>query len=231
MLFMTVPTAGTRPNLLTALVRDCGLPQENVVIVSTRPEAKTPKGVRVVEDFGPPNIQRWWNRGLDESQKRGATVVAVVNDDIALTPRTLPKLYRELICTEAAIASPMREEFGVGLHTRPLIPYAPRLWGSLWMLRLDSGLRPDESYVWWYGDNDLDIRARKSFGGVLSVDVEYRHVHPGEGTALNPHLQVQSDRDGELFESQYARLLRMSRFVMGIKARAWRLNRGSDAAE
>lgn len=231
MLFMTVPTAGSRPELLNALIRDCGIPRENVVIVVTRPGVTLPDGVRLVEDLGPPNIQRWWNLGINEAERLGASAVAVLNDDITLTPQTLPSLHEQLIATGAAIASPAREEFGPGLHKRPLIPYEPRLWGSIWMLRLDSGLRPDERYVWWYGDNDLDIRARKSFGGVLSVDVEYRHVHPGEGTALNPHLQVQSDRDGELFESQYARLLRMSRFVMGIKARAWRLNRGSDAAE
>ena len=231
MLFMTVPTAGTRPALLTNLIRECGLPLENIVIVATRPGVEVPTGVRLVEDLRAPNIQRWWNRGIDEAQNGGATAVAVVNDDITLSPQTLPSLHHELIRTRAAIASPMRQEFGVGLHKRPLIPYEPRLWGSLWMLRLESGLRPDEKYVWWYGDNDLDIRARKSFGGVVSVDVEYSHHHPGEGTAANPELQAQSDRDGQHFESQYARLLRVSRLVRRLEARAPWLNRGSHAPQ
>jgi hypothetical protein len=87
------------------------------------------------------------------------------------------------------------------------------------VLRLDSGLRPDERYIWWYGDNDLDIRARRRYGGVVLSDVEYEHMHPGEGTAKSLELQAQSDRDAQRFEHQYARLLRMSRFVMRWKQR------------
>lgn len=216
-LFMTVPTAGSRPALLNALVRDCGIPRERIVIVTTREEIQVPKGVQLVEDLGPPNIQRWWNTGIREAEARGASAVAVVNDDVSVTSRTLPLLYNELVRTQAAIASPMRDEFKLGLHKRPLIPYSPRLWGSLWVLRLDSGLRPDERYVWWYGDNDLDIRARKSHGGVVSVNVDYCHHHPGEGTASNPALQAQSELDGQQFERQYARLLRLSRLLVRLK--------------
>ena len=230
LLFMTVPTAGSRPALLNALIRDCGIPLERIVIVSTRPDIDLPNGVQVVEDLGPPNIQRWWNAGIREAEARGASAVAIVNDDIAVNPETLPSLYGDLIRTQAAIASPMREEFGPGLHKRPLVPYEPRLWGSLWLLRLDSGLRPDERYVWWYGDNDLDIRARKSHG-VVSVDVEYRHHHPGEGTAANPALQAQSDLDAMHFESQYARLLRFSRLLLRLEKRIPWLMRGMRATK
>ena len=230
MLFMTVPTAGSRPELLNALIRDCGIPRENVVIVVTRPGVTLPDGVRLVEDLGPPNIQRWWNLGINEAERLGASAVAVLNDDITLTPQTLPSLHEQLIATGAAIASPAREEFGPGLHKRPLIPYEPRLWGSIWMLRLDSGLRPDERYVWWFGDNDLDIRARKSHG-VVSVNVEYSHHHPGEGTASNPTLQAQSDRDATHFEDQYALLLRLSRLLRRLEARIPWMKRGTRAAK
>ena len=149
MLFMTVPTAGSRPDLLNALIRDCGIARENIVIVVTRPGVTLPDGVRIVEDLRPPNIQRWWNLGINEAERLGASAVAVLNDDITLTSQTLPTLHRELIATGAAIASPARAEFGPGLHRRPLVPYGPGLWGSIWVLRLNSGLRPDESYVWW----------------------------------------------------------------------------------
>lgn len=212
-LFMTVPTAGSRPKLLQALLGDSGLPFERIVVVATRPDVALPPGVVVVEDLEAPNIQRWWSRGIAEAEARGATTVAVVNDDITLTPETLITLSEALHRTGAAIASPSRPPFRNGLHKRPLVPYEPRLWGSLWVLRLDSGLRPDERYVWWYGDNDLDIRARRHHGGVVLEDVEYEHLHPGEGTAKSPELQAQSDRDAQRFETQYARLLHTSRFV------------------
>lgn len=213
MLFMTVPTAGARAQLLAGLIRDCGLPLERIVIVATKPGVDLPDGVVVVEDFGPPNIQRWWAEGIAAAERRGATAVAVVNDDIRLTPQTLTTLADALEMTGAAIASPSRPPFRNGLHTRPLAPYEPRLWGSLWVLRLSSGLRPDQRYVWWYGDNDLDIRARRDHGGVVLCEVEYEHLHPSEGTSKNPELVAQTDRDAQTFEAQYARMLRLSRFI------------------
>ena len=213
MLFMTVPTAGSRPQLLAELIRDCGLPAEQIVIVKTRPDVDLPDSVVVIDDHGAPNIQRWWRKGSEESARRGATHVAVLNDDIRLTIDTLPALHEAMSATGAAIASPQRPEFAIGLHRGRLVPYEPRLWGSLWMLRIDSGLLPDERYVWWYGDNDLDIRARRDHGGVVLVDVAYEHVHPSEATASNPNLVAQTDLDAQTFEMQYASLLRRSRFL------------------
>lgn len=211
MLFLTIPTAGDRTRLLTDLIEGSGLPRDQVIVVATRPGVVVPGGVTIVEDLAPPNIQRWWNRGIDEAVGRGATVVAVSNDDVRLSQDTLPGLAEALRSTGAAIASPARPEFPLGLHRGRLVPYAPRLWGSLWALRVDSGLRPDPRYVWWYGDNDLDIRARRDHGGVVLVDVPFEHIHPSVSTSQNPHLAEQTDRDAQTFEEQYASLLRSSR--------------------
>lgn len=230
MLFMTVPTAGNRMHLLSALIDQCGLPRERIVIVATRPGVNFPERTINIEDFGPPNIQRWWNAGIEEARSRGATTVAVVNDDISMTPETLPALDKALLSTGAAIASPSRPEFRAGLHKRPLIPYEPRLWGSLWVLRLDSGLRPDPGYVWWYGDNDLDIRARRDHGGVVLIDVEYQHLHPGEGTAASEELRAQTDIDARTFETQYARLLWLSRMFNKLLSQRTSKKRHLDAA-
>jgi hypothetical protein len=225
MLFMTVPTAAARPELLSSLVENCGIPREHIILVATKAGIDLPAGTITIEDLGTPNIQRWWARGIAEAEERGATTVAVVNDDIALTPDTLTTLSAALDRTGAAIASPSRPPFKNGLHKRPLVPYEPRLWGSLWVLRLGSGLRPDEGYVWWYGDNDLDIRARRNHGGVVLAEVEYEHLHPGEGTAKSPELQAQSDLDAQRFETQYARLLRTSRLVARWQQRLTRSGR------
>jgi len=208
---MTVPTAGNRPELLSALIRDCGLPPERVIVVATQTGVVVDRKVVVVEDLESPNIQRWWNLGIEEAKRRGAEFVAVVNDDVSVTPDTLPQLARALRVSAASVASPRREPYRDGLHTGPLVPYSPRLWGSLWMLKVSSGLRPDTRYVWWYGDNDLDIRARRHHGGVVLVPVAYSHVHPGEGTSQSRELQAQTQIDAETFERQYRYLLRASR--------------------
>lgn len=217
MLFMTIPTAGNSGALLEELIESCGLPRSNIVLVVTRPNLKVPSGVTVIEDLGEVNIQRWWLRGIEESVAHGANHVAVVNDDISLTPDTLRDLSAELLRTGAAVASPSRSGFPNGLHKRRLIPYEPRLWGSLWVLNVESGLRPDLRYRWWFGDNDLDIRARKRHGGVVLAPVDFEHHNPGQATFASPELKAIRDLDAITFESQYRRLLRCSRASSRVK--------------
>lgn len=226
MLFMTVPTAGHHAALLDELVRNCGLPPEQIVIVATKPDISLPAGVVRVADFGPLNIQRWWSVGIEEAQRRGADVVAVLNDDMWVTPRTLFELQDELRRTGAAVASPSRPGERVGLHKRWLIPYTPKIWGCLWVLRVDSGLRPDPRYVWWYGDHDLDIRARRDFGGIVTKAVEWEHLHPGEGTGRSDTLAAQTDRDAETYQQDYARIITLTRWANTPK-RWFRLLRGT----
>jgi len=48
---MTVPTAGSRPQLLEDLIRDCGLPPEQIVIVKTRPEVDLPEALRPSSEY------------------------------------------------------------------------------------------------------------------------------------------------------------------------------------
>jgi len=84
MLFMTVPTAGQHAQLLVDLVNSCGLPPQQVVIVATKPDLSLPAGVVIVEDLGPLNIQRWWNVGIEEAQRRGAGVGAGLHDDVRI---------------------------------------------------------------------------------------------------------------------------------------------------
>lgn len=211
-LFMTVPTAGSHPDLLRALIDSCGLPRGQIVVVTTRAGVELPEGVVRIDDLEqPPNIQRWWRRGIEEAQARGATAVVVANDDLQVRPETFRELHAALIETGATIASPSRPEHPDGLHKGNLVPYEPRIWGCLWMVDVASGLRPDERYVWWYGDNDLDIRARRDYNGIVSVPVWYEHLHPGQGTSKSEALVAQSDRDAQTFEADYAGLLRRSR--------------------
>ena len=212
-IYLTVPTAGRHPELLHELITSCGLPLSHIVIVETKPDLLSLPGVITLQDFGSPNIQRWWNLGIEESIRRGAKAVAVLNDDIRVNEDTLPRLYKELVRTKAAIASPSRAGFANKRYTRPLAPYSPHIWGCLWMLDAQINLRPDERYEWWYGDEDLDIRARKYFNGVVNVDVYYEHYYPGEGTSQNPVLQALAEKDALTYQQDHARLLTISRWM------------------
>ena len=214
---MTVPTAGSHPELLNNLIRDCGLPLHNIIVITTKESVALPEGVIEVPDLDPPNIQRWWNKGIEEAIKKGATTVAVLNDDIRVSPETLPALALALAETGATIASPSRPPSKDKKYTRPLAPYEPRIWGCLWVLDATTTLRANEKYVWWYGDCDLDIRARRDFGGVVNVNVDYEHLHSGEGTAKSAALQEQSDQDAITYQIDYARLITMTRLMNQAK--------------
>jgi len=215
-LFMTIPTAGTRAELLNALIDQSGLPREQIVLVATRPNLEFPQGCIVIEDLDAPNIQRWWYRGIEEAKSRGASAVAVLNDDIRVTPETLPSLHRALISSGATVASPSRPFVKRKVHKGRLIPYEPRIWGCLWVLDVATELRPDERFVWWYGDCDLDIRARRDYNGIVTLDVEYEHMFPGEGTFKSPSLVAQTDLDAQVFEERYAKMLRRSRRLVKV---------------
>ncbi len=212
MLFLTIPTANSHPNLLADIVEKSGIPRERIILVATRPELVLPPGCIVIEDLEPPNIQRWWSVGIEEAVKRGATAVAVLNDDLKINGKTLPTLYAELMKTQATIASPTRPDWGSGHYKDSnLFPYTPIIWGCLWLLNTSFSLRPNPEYVWWFGDSDLDIKARRDYSGIVTADVYYEHYFPGEGTSSSHSLSEQTKLDAEMFESNYFEFLRASR--------------------
>ena len=185
--WLTVPTAGR--DTLTAAIDSTGIPRDRTVIVATAPDAIRPDGCHVVEDFGEINIHRWWNAGLDYAQAHGATHVLVINDDVLLDETTVPALLDGME-GRAAIGSP-----GAGGIFEGVLPEWRVMNGACWLLDLATGLRADERYRWWYGDNDLDWRARTEHGGVASVRCYFQHVHANELTAASPELMRITDDD------------------------------------
>ena len=132
--------------MLEELARSSGVSRERIVVVATGPNVNAPAGTVVVEDLGPLNIQRWWNRGIDEAVARGATAVAVLNDDVRVGPNALRELHEALLLTGATVASPTRSGESAKLNRRRLVPYSPKIWGCLWVVDAKSGLRADERY-------------------------------------------------------------------------------------
>ena len=50
--------------------------------------------------------------------------------------------------------------------------------GSSWMLRLDSGLRPDEDFYWWYGDTLIYEEAEKNNKAGKIYNKDFIHFEP-----------------------------------------------------
>lgn len=191
--WVTIPTRGR--STLAGAIKTCGVPRDRVVVVATAPGVEAP-GCHVLTDDGPINIHRWWNTGINFAAERGATHVAVLNDDVRLGPGALDALVSEM--APAALAT-------VGTAGLVTDTRRPRvLDGACWVLDLSTGLRADEGYRWWFGDDDLDWRARRDHGGVIALPVPYTHLRPNGYTSDNPALQALAAQDATRWAQQRA---------------------------
>lgn len=183
---MVIPTRGDHPDLLAATVAASGLPAERVVVVDTvggRVDPALP--VTVVEDPGPLNIHRWWNRGIDWLVEQGCTKVAVLNDDLVIAPDTLPKLWRGMGGATLALAT----EDGPS--------------GHLFMLDATHGVRPDESFRWYCGDLQLIVDASEARGVVRVPEAWHLHLHPAQATDQSPELLRLAAADDALYDERH----------------------------
>jgi hypothetical protein len=181
----------------------------NVVVIDTG--YKTPleiEHVDVIRDTDPVrNISRWWNIGLEHvAANVGLTeyTVAVLNDDVVLPAGSVQRLAAAINDTATAAACPLP-----GLRTPYLVVHGlethHRMTGFVFALRGSLNLRADEHLQWWYGDNDLDWRARQH-GGVAFVGGAWEgfdHLYPNSTTT--GELAAQAGRDRETFIKKWGR--------------------------
>lgn len=209
--WLVVPTLGTRDATLLPLLEGAGMP---AVVVCTGPaspsyyrRARYHEGFGVVESFSAAggiamNIQRWWNDGIDLAVSHGADAVVVVNDDVAAAPGALLELAAHIEAGEPQ--APMLVWPDDPEHARGRVTSM-----SGWCWAIDPHrIRPDESFQWWYGDNDLELRARamRPDSGVRAVEgLDIKHLRT-DWTYERPvqHLIAQDTR---LFRSRYPDLM------------------------
>jgi hypothetical protein len=153
-----------------------------------------------------PNIQDFWNIGLQLAQSMAYSRnspeydVVVLNDDIRCPPDFVEALSAEMRKTSAVLAYPDQFYERTELHTVPEpIDLTARITGYAYMLRGESGIRLDEEFVWWYGDDDLDWRARESGGALMVAGCAVEHRAPNVQTNARPELLAQTAVDRQHF--------------------------------
>ncbi len=139
----------------------------------------------------PPNLSRLWNVGLDwcaaHARDQGADTwdVAIVNDDAVPPPDwygVVSRSMRDHEGAQAACSDPhglirpgetamYRADASANIFTR--------LAGWAFILRGETGLRFDERFRWWCGDDDMSMQARRA-GGLVHVG-----GYPVENTKAN----------------------------------------------
>jgi hypothetical protein len=189
-LWIVIPTAN-RHQYLQDIFINSGIPLKNIVLVRTA-EGERIEDVWNIWDLDEFNIHRWWNTGIRFAENHGASYVAVLNDDIWLAPKSLQSIVTAM------------EESGADLGYPD--PHSGDVCGYAWVLRVASGIRPDERYRWWFGDNDLRNQARAG-NGIAKGKADIRHLHPNE-TTVGKYFEV-TKQDGEKFYEKWNTTSRM----------------------
>lgn len=180
---VVIPTRFNRATLLP-LVKEA---QQiaRVVIVHTEPHHAPIRGTTAI-DSDSLSIQQWWNDGLNACS--GPTLV--LNDDVVATADDLLLLFEALETADVVYLAGHRQG-----HETPL---------TGWCYGLHpERIRPDDAFQWWYGDDDLYLRAVRDGLTVEAVDVpSIRHQRVAEAFE-NPVHAAMVEADHALYVKRW----------------------------
>jgi len=224
---IAVVATHNRPAELRRLLRAVGPQCHAIVVIDNassravpgwevHAEASAPScTLRVTEvirdDEQPPNLSRLWNVGLDWARKQaeewspdGLYDVAVLNDDAIPPPGwwdAVSGAMRGPLGAVAGSSDPFDQlnpgEMRLWDRTAPMSA-ATRLAGWAFLLRGEwEGARFDERLRWWYGDDEISLRAREA-GGLVHVG-GFPVPNTGANASTVGVLAEQAGRDRAMF--------------------------------
>ena len=155
------------------------------------------------------NLSALWNEGLHEAAKAAGGAphnVAVLNNDLEVPPDFVSKLARGLRQRDDYwIAYPNWEDLDIpdGM-VLPVTSPQHHLSGWAFMLRGEAGLRFDEQFEWYYGDNDIQRQVAAAGRQVVCVGgASCVHLEPGRSTSTSPELQAKAQADAVRYERKW----------------------------
>lgn len=222
--YVVVPSHN-RPKELKRLVESLVGQCHRIVIVDNASEPEVsrknfdiPEALKttiIQIDEQPPNISRLWNIGLNTSEEdyyytycnKDCVIdtwdVAILNDDAVVPPLWYDYVSENLRASSALTAC--TDPHGIlkqkVIKTKPDNDVRNRLCGWAFLLRGESKIRLDENLRWWWGDTDLDFRARQS-GGMMILPAFAVGNTLANGSTRGV-LAKQSGLDRQTFKSKW----------------------------
>jgi hypothetical protein len=154
-------------------------------------------------------IYAMWNAGCDAARAHGARYIAVLNDDITLQPGTLSLLMKTLAAdNRLGVVYPDRRVPWGQLPTSPTVEITRGdgfdvMTGYCFLFRSAVGVRFDESYRWWYGDNQFDKDVRRAGWEVARVvGVPIQHSDNGSAAKSWDYFAPLVAEDRRLWEQR-----------------------------
>lgn len=156
----------------------------------------------------PFNLSQSWNVGLrwaqdeaEEGEER-EWFTAVLNDDAIVSPGWFDAVTQAMTYRGAAAGS-SESPTGHIIHQLKAgpVPVHERMRGWAFILRGSTGLRADETFAWWFGDDDLAWRAMDMSGVVMIPGHPVENLYPNG--SFTPELQVRAAKDAAAFEEKW----------------------------
>lgn len=189
--YAVIPTAD-RPDLYRACVEAISPQVDGVLTICTSMAATRYACGAWVYVGSELNISRWWNQGIAWARSWSDPDpfdVAVLNDDALVPPGWFAAVTAAMRDTAASAGG--ADQHGRAHQTVLYAHDSPdvtrRLPGFAFVLDGRSHLAADERFRWWWGDTDLDWRARRQGGVVLVPGLPVVHP-PNGGTAVDGEL-------------------------------------------
>lgn len=184
--WLVIPTAD-RHVYLTQIFDSSEIPPERRILIRTTPGDDVPGAINLKSPdvF---NIQSWWNLGIRYAKSHGAEFVAVLNDDTEIVEGQLKSLLGLMIDENTDLCHPD--------------PSMDKGWGHCFLIRCGSDIAPDERFVWWCGDHDLEMQARRK-NGVSISPISVPNLHSNEYTSQNSSMKAIVDADIAAFRRKY----------------------------
>lgn len=157
------------------------------------------QGVEFVGDFTELNISKWWNAGLDEASKAAdgdaptKWDVAVINDDVIVPEGWFDAVSGTM--RQMGTAAACSGGYGMSvLHNSDMAPpLQTRMQGFAFILAGELGLRADEQFIWYCGDDDLGRQAAIAGGMVMVPGFHVEHRYPNGQLTPELHAAIAGD--------------------------------------
>lgn len=209
-LFAVIPTIGERNGTLVPMVQRLHEEGVSVIVIDNgAPENDVAKHIHphtyiLSHDWegAPVNLSELWNMGLDWAEDLAGDeefTVAIFNDDLSLPPGLVKAFADKLQQDGSSIVYAHSHTDLPAMTNHDPWHLGNRMVGYAFALRGWDGLRADEDFLWWWGDTDLDWRARQKRGvSALGVPALVHH-DPNGYTNRRPELAEQAGKDRDTF--------------------------------
>ena len=149
-------------------------------------------------------IYRMWNVGAGLARGAGATEIAILNDDVAIKPRTL-SLMAEALRADPTLGIVYPDANACWCETPTIgeVVKTTGTWGAggmtgfAFMFRADLGIPFDEGWGLWYGDDAFEEAVRASGKAVARISgLPVRHAPMGSTSRDMGYWQpiIEADR-------------------------------------